>query len=199
MVTTIIPTSRNINPKNENSKKLNFSAPKSRATEFTIRLVEVPINVQLPPKIPAKEMGRSNFDCGTLNRLANSEIILMKTITTAVVFIKAEIPPVINIKTGNKRKSGSTWRFFRKRASEAITPLSSSARAIIIKERTVIVAVFEKPEIASSGFTKPVSAREAITNIAILSTEKTSKAKRIMVTNRIEKTSIISVVIGFDG
>ncbi len=108
MVTTIIPTSRNINPKNENSKKLNFSAPKSRATEFTIRLVEVPINVQLPPKIPAKEMGRSNFDCGTLNRLANSEIILMKTITTAVVFIKAEIPPVINIKTGNKRKSGST-------------------------------------------------------------------------------------------
>jgi hypothetical protein len=62
-----------------------------------------------------------------------------------------------------------------------------------------MVAVFENPEIASSGSTKPVRAREAIINIAILSTEKTSKAKRIMVMNRIEKTSIISVVICFDG
>ncbi|MCZ4238079.1 hypothetical protein O4H25_14660, partial [Staphylococcus equorum] len=80
-----------------------------------------------------------------------------------------------------------------------ITPLSSNAKAIIINESTVIVAEFEKPEIASSGFTNPVKARVAIKSNAILSTENTSNAKRIMVTNRIEKTSIISGVIWLKG
>lgn len=58
-----------------------------------------------------------------------------------------------------------------------------------------MVAALEKPEIASSGLTSPVRAKVAISSRAILSTVKTSKAKSKMVISRIEKTSIISVVI----
>jgi ethanolamine transporter EutH len=102
----------------------------------------------------------------------------------------------MNINTGSNKKRGRTWRFFKNLAKVAITPLSSRAKAIIIKDSTVMVAVLENPEIASSGLTKPVNARVAIRSMAILSTAKTSKANRIMVTNRMKKTSIISVVIG---
>lgn len=165
------------------------------ATEFTIRLVEVPIKVQLPPRIPAKEMGISNLDSERLKRLESSDIILINTITTAVVLINAEIVPVINIKLGNKRKRGRICIFFNKLAKELITPLSSKAKAIINKERTVMVAVFENPEIASSGETKPDKERVAIRKNAILSKVKTSNANRTIVTIKIEKTSIISVVI----
>ena len=44
--------------------------------------------------------------------------------------------------------------------------------ATIINASTVIVAVFEKPEIASSGFTKPHIAKDTIMKSAILSTGK---------------------------
>jgi len=94
--------------------------------------------------------------------LLSSDIILIKTITTAVVFIKAEMPPVISIITGRSINRGRVCRFFKKRAIEAITPLSSKAIEIINKERTVMVAELENPEIASSGETKPVKAREAM-------------------------------------
>lgn len=112
------------------------------------------------------------------------------------MFIKAEMPPVISIITGRSINRGRVCRFFKKRAIEAITPLSSKAIEIINKERTVIVAEFENPEIASSGETKPVKAREAMIKKAILSTGNISNANRNMVIIRIEKTSIISVVIG---
>ena len=44
------------------SKNDNFSTPRLFATEFTIKLDEVPINVQAPPRIPANEIGNNNLD-----------------------------------------------------------------------------------------------------------------------------------------
>lgn len=112
-----------------------------------------------------------------------------------MVFTNAETVPVINIKTGISSTNGSTLKFLRSCVKETMTPLFSKAMEIIINDRTVIVAEFEKPEIASSGETKPVMASTAMIRKAVLSTEKTSKAKSITVTSRIEKTSIISKVI----
>jgi hypothetical protein len=51
-----------------NSKKPSAGAPKLLATELTIRFVDVPINVQDPPNIPAKDMGSNNLDFDILNR-----------------------------------------------------------------------------------------------------------------------------------
>ena len=92
----------------------------------------------------------------------------------------------------SNNSKGSAWRFLRKRASVAITPVSSKAIAIIIKDSTVMVAALENPEIASSGFTSPSTARETMMNKAILSTGNTSNAKRMMVMKR-EKMDHLNV------
>ncbi len=196
MVTTTIPISRKTLPKSVNSKKLKRSAPRFCETELTIKLVDVPMRVQLPPMIPAKEIGSSSFDFEILKRLDSSSMILIKTITTAVVLINAEIPAVININIGSRMSNGSTWRFLSILARAAITPVSSMPIAMIIRESTVMVAVFENPAMASSGLTRPNSARDTTIKIAILSTGKTSKANRSMVLRRMAKTSRISRVIG---
>jgi len=184
-----------ITPYHVNSKKLKRSMPRSTATALTIRLVEVPISVQLPPIIPAKEMGKSNFEPGISYLADNSVIILIKTITTAVVLIKAEILPAINIKTGTIIKMGSILKFLRPLANQSITPFVSSPIAIIIKARTVIVAGLEKPEIASSGLTRFVSNRAARIKKAILSTGNTSRTNRIITTIIMKNNIAISRLI----
>ena len=76
--------------------------------------------------------------------------------------------------------------------NQAMTPLSSSATAMIIKAKTVIVAVFEKPLIPSSGVTKPSKIKDTIMKIAILSTGNNSVTNKKMVTPRMIKTSSIA-------
>ena len=120
-------------------------------TELTIRIVDVPIKVQLPPKIPAKDTGKSNFPLGILYFLDKSVIILMNTITTAVVLINPDTAPVMNINKGIINRRGSIFNFSRPLDNHEITPLSSNPIAIIIKQRMDIVAGLENPLIASSG------------------------------------------------
>lgn len=178
-----------------NSKNPKRSTPLLTATAFTIRLVEVPISVQLPPIIPANETGNSNFELGMSYFSASSSIIFTKTKTTAVVFIKAEILPAINIKTGIIISRGRPFNFLIPWARRSITPLSSSPIAMIIRQSTVIVAGLEKPEIASSGETRSVSnSRPRIVN-AILSTGNISSANKKITPRMITKRRMISRLI----
>src|SRR5680860_153160 len=188
---------RKISPNSENSKKPNFSAPRFFATELTIRLVDVPISVQEPPRIPAKEIGSNNLDCGILNFSDRRLIILIKTMTTAVVLINADMPAVTTIKIGAIKKSGNDLILPILEVNHSITPFSSIAMAKIINAKTAIVAVLLKPLMASSGVTRPSNAKDTIIRNAILSTGNTSNAKRTTVVNSTKNTKMISNSIDF--
>ncbi|GGW61562.1 hypothetical protein GCM10008085_11410 [Winogradskyella epiphytica] len=75
-------------------------------------MVDVPINVQLPPKIPANEIGINKREEEKLYFSDNWVTILMNMITTAVVLIKAEILAEINMKAGVINISGNVFSFF---------------------------------------------------------------------------------------
>lgn len=76
------------------------STPLFTAIEFTKIFVDVPSNVQLPPRIPAKDIGIKSFDEESFSLFLRLVIILIKTMTTAVVLIKADIAPEVSIKAG---------------------------------------------------------------------------------------------------
>jgi hypothetical protein len=179
----------------ENSKKPNFSAPRFFETELTIKFVEVPIKVQEPPKIPAKEMGNRSFDCEILYFSESWLIIFIKTITTAVVLIKAEIPAVTTIKMGAIMKSGKDFTFPIPEVSQLITPFSSMAMAKIISARTAMVALFEKPLMPSSGVTNPNKMSNTMIKKEILSIGKTSKTKSTIVVRSTKNIKMISKLI----
>ena len=122
-------------------------------------------------------------------------MIFTNTRTTAVVLIKAEIPPAMNIKTGTIRKRGNPLSFFNPWVNQSITPLSSRPMAMIIRASTVMVAGLEKPDIASSGLTRFVTKRPTIMKKAILSTGNTSSEKRKITTTIIANNMIISRLI----
>jgi len=163
--------------------------------ELTIRFVDVPIKVQLPPRMLANEMGNNSLLL-EISYLSDSSVtILMNTITTAVELIKAEMDPVINIKTGTIKKTGHPRNFFRPLAIHEITPFRSRAAAKIIRHRMVMTALFEKPLMASSGVTRPNSIRKPIMQKAILSIGNTSKANSMIITLISRNTKPISKVI----
>ena len=119
----------------------------------------------------------------------------MKTITTAVVLIKLETVPVMNINKGIIRRSGNIFNFWSPCESQEITPLSSKPMAIIIKHNIDIVAGLENPLIASSGLKSPRTNKLTIIKNAILSTGNTSKANKTTDDKRTVNTMIISIVI----
>ena len=67
------------------------------------KLVLVPIKVQVPPKIDAYESGINNFDEAIFMLLAKVKITGMSTITTGVLFIKAEAAATPNTITKRNR------------------------------------------------------------------------------------------------
>ena len=87
--------------------------------------------------------------------------------TTAVVLINELILAVMIINVGISNISGMMLKRCKPLVNQAITPLSSSATAMIIKARTVMVAVFENPLMPSSGVTSPVSIKAIMMKIAI--------------------------------
>ena len=178
-----------------NSKNENDSTPNLVATELTKIFVEVPISVQLPPKIPAKEMGISNFGAEKLYFSESWAIIFMKITTTAVVLIKEEIDAEIIINTGTISTSGKTFSFLMDFVKRSITPLSSRPMAKIISIKMVIVAGLENPLMASSGVVNFDKTNATIIRNAILSIGNASVAKSRIVTPRMINTRMISKLI----
>lgn len=193
-----MPTANKITPYTVNSKNENCSAPNFWATEFTNRFVEVPIKVQLPPKIPAKEMGINNFGAEKLYFSESCAIILIKMTTTAVVLINDEMDAEISMKAGTINTIGRIFNFLMDCVKRSITPLSSRPIAKIISIKMVMVAELEKPLMASSGEVRPVKTSATIIRNAILSIGNASVAKSRMVTPRMINTRMISKLIATD-
>ncbi|GEQ87186.1 hypothetical protein ULMS_26940 [Patiriisocius marinistellae] len=184
---------RNMSPYIENSKNPNPSTPLSFATAFTRILVDVPIKVQLPPKIPANEIGIKSLELEKLYFSDSCATIFKKIITTAVVLINADIDADTTINTGVIKINGSNFNFLIPLVKSWITPLSSIPIARIISAKIVIVAGFEKPLIASSGVTMPKSNKATIIKNEILSIGKNSVTKSTTVIPMIIKTKSIDI------
>jgi hypothetical protein len=140
-------------------------------------------------------MGSNSLLLEMLNLSWSSVIILIKTITTAVELIKAEMLPVINMTTGNISMMFQFLNRLSPLAIHEITPFCSNAAAMIIRHSIVMTAWFENPLIASSGVVNPDSVSTPIRQNAILSIGKISKAKNTMSARMMKKTKPISTVI----
>ena len=64
--------------------------------ELTIRLVDVPMRVRVPPKIAAYERGNNNFVGLIWNRFDKLIANGMKIATAAVLLIKPDIIAIVN-------------------------------------------------------------------------------------------------------
>ena len=73
-----------------NSNIVNPSYPASRIMPCTTKLVDVPIRVQIPPKMVTYERGIRNFVAGSLTDSAQRLMIGAKITTTGVLLRKAE-------------------------------------------------------------------------------------------------------------
>ena len=73
------------------SNMRNEIRPSSAAVELTSKFVEVPIKVQHPPRMEAKESGMSSLD-GLMFRLAARPVTMgRKSKTTGVLLTNAEV------------------------------------------------------------------------------------------------------------
>jgi hypothetical protein len=148
------------------------------------------MRVQLPPIIPAKDMGIINFAISMLCRCASVGTILTNNITTAVVLMNAEQPPTTNIIQGTENNKGSLNNGIIISANSPIVPFFSKADVIIINANIVTTAGLLKPETASSGDTNPNSNKDTNTKKATLSTGKVS-----VINSKVEIPSITNNIM----
>jgi hypothetical protein len=165
--------------------------------ELTRMLVEVPIKVQTPPNIEAKETGISNFEALMPVSRATPSKIGRNIAMTGVLLIKAERNPtkIITIIIAVKK--------FRRKIRLTKTPRKLTAPVLnnpalkINIAATVIVAVLLKPAKPSPAVITPLVISKAITISATKSTESFSVTNNATASSRTAKTRAISKVISF--
>jgi hypothetical protein len=85
-----------------NSNMCSGFMPMRLMTPLTATLVEVPISVQVPPRMEAKASGISRRDGGRFKRRARPITGPTNTAVTVVLFMKAEIKPTAAHEYGRK-------------------------------------------------------------------------------------------------
>jgi hypothetical protein len=190
-----IEINKKISPASENSKKENFPTPLFSEIPDTIKLVLVPINVQLPPKMPAKETGSKTRDLSIFPNLSNSLNSLITIMTTAVVAIKEENTPTKIIKSGKNTQKGQLTIGIIFVTIQDTTPVFSKPMAIIIRHNMVKTELSENPETACSGVTIPKSNRLKRIKKDVLSTVNFSLTNKPKATIKMPLTIPISKVI----
>ena len=157
-----------ITPTCPNSKMEKPLKPASCIIPSTTRFVEVPINVQIPPRIVAYERGIRNFAGGSFIRLAQFLMIGAKITTTGVLFRKAEMKAM----TGRTRRLvPATVDFFcgnMAKIKRSNTPLLRIPSLTRNKRATVIMPLFEKPSNTSLGVSIPAQKNRMTTEKSIM-------------------------------
>ena len=143
-------------------------------------LVDVPMRVQVPPKMVANDNGINSLD-GLIPALR--EICMttgMKTATTGVLLTKAEMTATSSIISAMPAR----YRFLKMEDNLLATnwraPVRNSASLSTNIKATVMVALLEKPSTLSRGVTTPVMTRVTMMSRATRSTEIHSETKRMM-------------------
>ena len=128
--------------------------PKSSATPATNRLVEEPISVTIPPKMPMKERGISPLAGSKFFCLAMAVTMGINITTTGVLFRKAEITPAATsrIRRLRVRPAPPILASIRDGASSA--SVLNIACPTISSDNTVIKAGLAKPATSSMPVTR---------------------------------------------
>ena len=164
------------------------SIPDLMAMPLKRILVEVPIRVQDPPKILAKDNGISKRDGFIPDEFAIWTTMGIKMATTGVLLMNADTVATVSINIARPR----IW-FFRNnlvRTGENCckAPVLRSAVLRINMNATVMVAGLLNPATPSSGVSTPVRISAAKMEMATRSMEKTSVTKRNIAAAMIRKT-----------
>src|SRR5690606_16042939 len=189
----IIPVARNIKPIPKISKKLSGSIPAWVIYPLTAIFVDVPISVQVPPRMEANATGIKTFE-GLRSSFLHIPITgPITNAVTVVLFIKAESAPVTSIVYPTKRVLLFTT-FIICEPTLSNKPVSESAPEMIKMDAKMIMKSLLKPSNASVGVIIPVSAKITSIPIVTISTENFSVAKRMMTTTSSPITKAISIV-----
>jgi len=162
------------------------------AREPTKILVDVPIIVQVPPRIAENEMGIRIFERLIFTFFANDMAIGSWTATAGVLLISMDTPPVAIIMFTIMRVGlcfENLKIFF---ATTCNAPVFSMAALIIRRQAITTVAWLENPFRASSGSRSPVTRRLSNTRIAVISTSSNSVKKSTIAPKIIRKRTAIS-------
>ena len=161
----------------------------------TTKFVEVPINVQIPPKIVTYERGIRNLVAGSFTDSAQRFIIGAKITTTGVLFRKAEIKEIV----GNMRSCalktvvlpcGSSFLISCPNAPDwRIPSLTRKSMA------TVIIPLLLNPSNISLGVRIPAQRNNTTTEKSTIPGRILSRIKAITMPSSAKSTNMISNVI----
>ena len=169
----------------------NPGRPWAWETPSTRRLVEVPISVQVPPRMLANDSGISSFD-GANPRVWETEIITgVRMTTTGVLFMNAEIRATRVVITATAISGERHFTRDRPSPISSMTPVRSSAALRTSMQAMVIGALLLKTARTSSLSRMPTRRRTATAESATMSDGSVSRMKpKKTITTRTRTTTI---------
>ena len=186
-----MPTANVIMPTGASSNIENGSWPYRVIAPLTARFVDVPMSVQLPPRIAPKASGISSFEGGIFD-LAARPITTGKNIAAVVVFFstEADTAAVTIIKAVNTNSLSPDIRPIRRPMTSTI-PVLVSPPTRINSPPIVIITSLPNPATASPTVSTRVK-MSAITRIMpMTSTGSFSVANKTIATS--SKISVIAI------
>ena len=160
-------------------------------------MVEVPINVHVPPMMDAKATGINNFDAFVFILLAITKTGARKTEVTTVLLMKADMTPTVDMIYVNKN-AGFIRAIFRKREPKRSSiPFCCSALLMIKTDARITVKSEPNPEKASAGV-RIRAAHKSASNIRVMISKETlDEEKRTMAATSKKSTIAISIDVIF--
>ena len=156
---------------------VNGAWPRPCAWPSMMRLVEVPVSVQVPPRMQANESGMSRREALSSELLARRSTMGRKTTTTGVLLTKAESTAPVSMRTASTRSSPSPARRRNQRPMMSMQPERSSPALRMNMQAMVIGAGLLKAPSISSFERMPVASTSPSENTATMSGGSHSRKK----------------------
>jgi hypothetical protein len=147
----------------------------------TARFVEVPMSVQVPPRIAPKASGIKSFDGRTRARCAMPKTTGTNIAVVVVFFITEAHPAAVNMISVVSLNSLPPAMRWRRRPTRSTTPVLTSPPVSTKSPAMVMTMSLPKPANASETLSVPVStspmtSRMVTTSIGIFSVPKSTSA-----------------------
>ncbi len=170
--------------------------PDRAINPLTATFVDVPMSVQVPPRIEAKAIGRRSLDALTLAFLARPMTGPTSMAVTVVLFMKAEVPPTPPISSKSRRFSPPLASFTSRAPMASTTPVSCSAPlSTKIDARMMMISSLNPWNASETESTpEPTSASSRIS--VMMSTEMISMANSTTATTSSPSTKGIFQLSG---
>ncbi len=180
-----------ISPIGVNSNMPIGFMPECWINPLTATLVEVPMSVQVPPRIEANATGMSNFEALTPALRPSPATSGVKSAVTVVLFMKAEVPPTMPIIAARKLREFTCATRRSCPPIQSSTPASFNATLRTKIEPRMMMMSLLNPANASCGVRIPGTISPTSRSSVIMSTVSFSRLKSTMApTRRINRYAI---------